>query len=329
MENRSHALIAGLFTLALLVAAVMAGLWFGRDRVERVPLVLVAEGGVGGLLPQAAVRYRGMAVGRVDSIGFDPKNTGRILVNVQVVPTTPVTPATTARMATQGVTGLAFIELDDDGSKPERLASTAEAPVYIPLRAGPLDEIMKRGTNILAGLEKTLSQVNQVLDGDNRDAIRRTLDDVSLAARSLRQTTEKLGPVVAEIAPTMREVRKTVSQAGQAAANAGQAATEVSALARSVKAVTDGINQPGGTLEQATRTLAELSAAASRLSGDTLPRINTLAAEGARAAVTVERAARAVGDSPRSVLFGNTPQPGPGEPGFPGFGATPAPRGTR
>jgi phospholipid/cholesterol/gamma-HCH transport system substrate-binding protein len=232
-------------------------------------------------------------------------------------------------MAQQGVTGLAFIELDDDGSKPERLASTAAAPVYIPLRPGPIDEIMKRGANILAGLEKTLGQVNMVLDGDNRDAIKRTLDDVSLAARSLRQTSEKLGPVVAEIAPTLREVRKTVGQAGQAAASAGQTATEVAALARSVKSVTDGLNQPGGPIEQATRTMAELSLAASRLSGDTLPRINSLATEGARAAVTVERAARAVGDSPRSVLFGNTPQPGPGEPGFPGFGATPAPRGTR
>jgi phospholipid/cholesterol/gamma-HCH transport system substrate-binding protein len=329
MENRSHALIAGLFTLALLIAAVMAGLWFGRDRVERVPLVLVAEGGVGGLLPQAAVRFRGMAVGRVATIGFDPKDTGRILVNVQVLPTTPITSATWARLAQQGVTGLAFIELDDDGSKPARLTSTAEAPVYVPLRPGPIEEIMKRGTNILAGLEKTLGQVNQVLDGDNRDAIRRTLDDVSLAARSLRQTSEQLGPVVAEIAPTMREVRKTVAQAGQAAANAGQTANDVSALARSVKTVTDGLAQPGGPLDQATRTMAELSWAASRLAGDTLPRINNLATEGARAATTVERAARAVGDSPRSVLFGNTPQPGPGEPGFPGFGATPAPRGTR
>ena len=96
-------------------------------------------------------------------------------------------------------------------------------------------------------------------------------------------------------------------------------------LARGV----DTLAQPGGPLDQATRTMAELSWAASRLAGDTLPRINNLATEGARAATTVERAARAVGDSPRSVLFGNTPQPGPGEPGFPGFGATPAPRGTR
>ncbi|HEU4375093.1 MAG TPA: MCE family protein, partial [Telluria sp.] len=40
MENRSHALMTGLFTIALLIAAVLAGIWFNRDRTERVPYLI-------------------------------------------------------------------------------------------------------------------------------------------------------------------------------------------------------------------------------------------------------------------------------------------------
>ena len=37
MENRSHALMTGIFTIALLVATVLIGLWFNRDKTELVP----------------------------------------------------------------------------------------------------------------------------------------------------------------------------------------------------------------------------------------------------------------------------------------------------
>ena len=77
MENRSHALMTGIFTLVLLAAAILAGLWFNRDRTERVPFQIVTTQSIPGLNPQATVRYRGLEVGRVDDIIFDPRTTGQ------------------------------------------------------------------------------------------------------------------------------------------------------------------------------------------------------------------------------------------------------------
>ena len=34
MENRSHALMTGIFTITLLIAAIVFGIWFNRDRVK-------------------------------------------------------------------------------------------------------------------------------------------------------------------------------------------------------------------------------------------------------------------------------------------------------
>jgi hypothetical protein len=41
MENRSYALMTGFFTVALLVAAVLIGLWLNRDRTTMHPYEIV------------------------------------------------------------------------------------------------------------------------------------------------------------------------------------------------------------------------------------------------------------------------------------------------
>ena len=51
MENRSHALMTGIFTLVLVAAAILAGLWFNRDRTERVPFQLWFGPAIPGRLP--------------------------------------------------------------------------------------------------------------------------------------------------------------------------------------------------------------------------------------------------------------------------------------
>ena len=58
MENKAHALVAGLFTLLLAVAAILIALWFNHDKVGRVPYEMVTKHSIPGLNPQAAVRYQ-------------------------------------------------------------------------------------------------------------------------------------------------------------------------------------------------------------------------------------------------------------------------------
>ena len=114
MENKSHAFMAGLFTLVLLAAVAASVYWFNRDNRERVPYDLVAHTNVTGLNPESAVRYRGLAVGKVESIKFDPRTPGQILIRILVNEGTPMTQSTFATLSYQGVTGLAFVQLDDD-----------------------------------------------------------------------------------------------------------------------------------------------------------------------------------------------------------------------
>jgi phospholipid/cholesterol/gamma-HCH transport system ATP-binding protein len=80
MENKSHAFWAGLFTIALTLAIAGTVFWFNVDRTVRVPYDLLARTNVTGLFPDAAVRFRGLDVGKVQSIGFDRTHPGQIRI---------------------------------------------------------------------------------------------------------------------------------------------------------------------------------------------------------------------------------------------------------
>ena len=70
MENRSHALLAGLFTLLLVIAAAIGAVWVSKKNIPLLPYELVATSPVTGLSVQSAVRYQGVPVGRVQSLRF-------------------------------------------------------------------------------------------------------------------------------------------------------------------------------------------------------------------------------------------------------------------
>src|SRR2546425_4893694 len=139
MENRAHALAAGLFTLVLAAALVATGLWFRKDDISLARYVVSTTSSVAGLKVEAPVLYRGVHVGRVESIKIEPGVSGRINVRIGVQEDTPVTQSTYAQLGYQGVTGLAYVSLNDDGSSGELLKAAGGEPPRIGLRPSVFD----------------------------------------------------------------------------------------------------------------------------------------------------------------------------------------------
>src|SRR4051812_20794276 len=111
MENKAHAMAAGLFVVAVAVLLLVLAGWLSRDTGVRDTYEISTRESISGLQPQAAVRYRGVDVGKVDAIGFDPKAQGNVLIKLEVDRDAPVTQDTFATLGYQGVTGLAFLQL--------------------------------------------------------------------------------------------------------------------------------------------------------------------------------------------------------------------------
>ena len=84
MENRSHALIAGVFSLLLGFSVVAALWWFGGKHEAVNEYLVIDTRNATGLNLQAQVRYRGIRVGKVESIELDPNDVSRTLIGISV-----------------------------------------------------------------------------------------------------------------------------------------------------------------------------------------------------------------------------------------------------
>lgn len=96
MENKSHAFAAGLFALLLVAAMLLAIYWLGGNKDNTHDYIVVTKQNIGGLNPQAQVRYRGIRVGKVSDIRLDPEDYSNILVTISVNEDVPLTRGTIA-----------------------------------------------------------------------------------------------------------------------------------------------------------------------------------------------------------------------------------------
>ena len=310
MENRSHALMTGVFTIALLVATVLIGLWFNRDKTELVPYEMVTTQSIPGLNPQATVRYRGLEVGRVDEIIFDPRVTGQILIRLSVDKASPITSTTFATLGYQGVTGIAFIQLDDERTGSPRLATVGDRIARIPLRPGLLDQLEDRGLAILEKAEKVTASLDELLSDENRTKMVGAFESVERAADAYAAIPQRLDPVLNQLPGLVTKVNRSMD-------SVDTLATSATSMTRNYDQLATRLQAPDGPIERLNTTIGALGAATSHLELETLPHVVQMTDEARASLRAVRRTANSFTDRPQSILFG-TPgdAPGPGEPGF-------------
>ena len=318
MENKSHALAAGIFVLV--VAAMLAGLaiWLTRDNTSYEQYELSTKDGVTGLQPQAAVRYKGVAVGKVTRIGFDPQVGGNVLIRIAVNEQAPISPTTFAILGYQGVTGLAHILLDDAEQPYPELPPGPSGLPRLPIKPSPFGMLAEQAPNILAQVEEATRRVNQLLSDGNQQRLGAAIDNLALAAGSVNTLTQRLDttvvqrldPALAALPPLAGDARKTLQSLQQASAS-------VTALAHDVGQTTQRLNAEGGAIDQITLGTKALARTADQFGTATLPRLNRAADDTSRAARQLSRAAGGVTDNPQLVIYGSGRiPPGPGEAGF-------------
>ncbi|MFM0173693.1 MlaD family protein [Paraburkholderia sediminicola] len=311
MENKSHAFWAGLFTIVLLVAIALAAFLFNVDRAVRVPYDLIARTNVTGLFTDAAVRYRGLDVGKVQSIKFDPAHPGQILIRILVDTHAPITHSTFGSLGFQGVTGIAFIQLDDNGRDPSPLPSSAKQVAQLPMRPGLLDQLQQRGDVLLRKLEKVTDDVDNLLSPEMAAQLQGTAASLQKAADGVATLTQKMTPAAGKLPGTIDQLDRTLASTNQL----------ITSLNRPNGPFETNLNKVGTAAQQAGDALVSINGVVQELSArvgyDTLPRVNSLAEDVRSAARSVDRAADTFSTSPRSVLFGAPgAAPGPGEAGF-------------
>ena len=318
MENKSHAIAAGAFVLGLVAVLVALVVWLTRDDTVRNVYELSTRDAVSGLQPQAMVRYRGISVGRVASIDFDPKVKGNVRVRITVDERVPLTTSTFATLSYQGVTGLAFIALDDKGESQVSLVPDNANPPRIPLKPSLLAQLQDRGEVIISRVEEVTQKVNTLLGEDNQKRIADALENISAAAAGANQLTKSLDNTVKNgLNPALKALPPLVDRTRETMVAVKGAASDVSRVATNFNSTVSRLNAKDGPIDRLGDGTKALSQAVDSFNTATLPRVNRVADDTSRAVRRLGRAADGISDNPQSLLFGNGGVvAGPGEPGF-------------
>src|SRR5574343_820873 len=240
MENKSHAFIAGMFVLLLGIAALGAVFWLGGIRDALNDYVVVTKQNIGGLNPQAQVRYRGIRVGKVSDIRLDPEDYANILVTISVNSSVPLTRGTVAKLNYQGVTGLAHILLLATGKDLEPLEPNDLSPPRIAMIPSLIDELGETGMATLTLAGQLMVNANALLDEKNRAPLTAILANLEAASGNMKPALEKLNATLTQVNKLLDD--KNLKQLSQAAGEVGPLLSDTRVLIGKMQATTDKLD---------------------------------------------------------------------------------------
>lgn len=302
MENKSHAFVAGLFALLLGAAMLLAVYWLNGSKEAAHDYIVVTKQNIGGLNPQAQVRYRGIRVGKVSDIRLDPDDYSNILITISVNEDVPLTQGTVAKLNYQGVTGLAHILLLETGKNTERLEPNDEVPPRITMIPSLLDELGEVGTATLRQARQLMASANAILNEKNQQHLSATLANLEAVSANMKPTLENLNGTLVQVKKLLDD--QNVKSLSRAAGEVGPLLVDTRALIGKMQAATDKFDVAIG------------DASAGGTSA-LMPRLNELAVDFSTTSRQLSRVLRILEDSPQGLVFGVPAlPPGPGESGF-------------
>ncbi len=300
MGRDNHALITGLFLIALVTASTAIVYWIGSMDQERNFYVISTRESVSGLNPESTVFYRGIAVGKVLNVKFDPLDSGTILVPIEVDKNIALSKGVYATLRLKGVTGLTQIQLEDSGTISEELLPGDDPMCRIPLVPSLTDKLMDSGEELLHKADHLMQRLSSLLNDENEKNIGGILNNLKSLTDKLSELQKSVDKALAGVPALTTDARKTLNNIDALTNDLQGLTKEVQTLSVKAGGLVDSGKNSGDALAQST-----------------LPKINKLLTELHSATQQVKRVAETLENNPQELLLGPSQQDtGPGEPGY-------------
>jgi phospholipid/cholesterol/gamma-HCH transport system substrate-binding protein len=263
METRAHHVLIGLFTVVVVAAALLFGLWLAKSSTDRqfAEYQVIFNEAVTGLSQGSAVQYNGIKVGDVTQLKLDPQDPRRVLARIRLGADTPIKQDTHAKLALTGVTGMAVIQLSGGSPASPPLASRDGGLPVIVADPSPLSKLLANGEDVMTNINDVVSRASQLMSDENVARISRTLDHLDKATGAVADQRDDIRALLSQLAEASKQANATLAQTEQ--------------LARSANGLVD--QQGRATLESARNAMASLersTAAIDRLLNDNRAALN-------------------------------------------------------
>ena len=217
MEGKINYTAVGVFVIGLVIAGISIFFWLElrkHDQVYDTYVVYLSED-VSGLSIDSAVRYNGVPVGFVKSIGLVPSNSQLVRVVVSIESETPVNVSTVATLMSQGITGVDYLGLSSEQvDAPPLLLHPGEEYPVIPSRPSFLMQLSKVLPQLANNMSQLSNSISAVFDEKNRLAIAATLQNIQGITGTLNKRSDAL---MANMQATMSSINQQILPPAQQA----------------------------------------------------------------------------------------------------------------
>jgi phospholipid/cholesterol/gamma-HCH transport system substrate-binding protein len=307
MEREANYVAVGAFVLLISVMAALFVYWYSDSREQRsyTRYEVYFDGSVTGLSVGGQVRYLGVDIGRVARIKLDRRAGDRVQVLVDIDSQAPISERTLAELSLQGVTGLLYIDLQQQrpGPQAERLMEPVPSEHYPVIRS-----IHSNFDLFLAGLPQLTSRAaelaaraNRALSDGNLAAWDRMIANLDRAGATLPQTMRDAGSLVAELRSAAADSRALIAQLHEATRGA---APDLASAMHQLRSTADRLAEASSQLDS---LLTENRAAIGGFVNQGLPQVEALSREVSAAARDFRDLSRSLKDNPSQLIY----QPAP------------------
>lgn len=308
METKVNYAVVGLFVVVLVTGLIAGILWLSSGKqyghVYDTYLAYMRES-VSGLNVNAPVKYRGVEVGTVQDISIDTSDSERVKLVLRIEKGTPIKTDTVAVLRSQGLTGIAYVELSG-GTRNAPILEPKPGQEYAVIATGPslMARLDTAVTHLLTSLNLAAENVNALLDPKNREAISQTLADLRTVSHVLAKRSQTLDQGMADTAVMLR--------------NGAQASAQLAELITQVGRSAESVTRMAGDVSRASNRTAEaavgVQAASRRIDAQTLPEVQRVLEETRHLAASLRRLSDQLDRNPSVLIYGRqSSPPGPGE----------------
>ena len=300
MDRDANYVAVGAFVLLVIAMAVSFVFWYTdqQDRHTYQRYEIYFPGSVSGLTAGSPVRYLGVDVGRVVRIMLDPQQRKTVQVIVDIDATAPIDDRTRASLSLQGVTGLLFIDLEED-PKAESTGVLAQGQHYpmIRSRRSDFDVLLSNLPALTDHLVELANHFNEIFSDENVRGLKATLENVRLASERLPDTVREAQQLLIEVRRTTQEVQGTVAQLHGLIA---EGSPDLEAAFANIRQISDNLAK---TTTRLNSFVAENEPGYSRFSKQSLPEFEQLLRESRQAVRDFRDLSRSLKQNPSQLIY--------------------------
>jgi phospholipid/cholesterol/gamma-HCH transport system substrate-binding protein len=303
MEREANYVAVGAFVLLVSVMAALFVYWYSDSREQHnyTRYEIYFDGSVSGLSVGGPVRYLGVDIGRVARIRLDRRAGDRVQVQVDIDSGAPISERTLAELSLQGVTGLLYIDLQQQkpGPQAERLMEPVPSERYPVIRSihSNFDLFLSSLPEVAARIGELATRANDLLSDKNIASINLLVAHLEQASATLPQTARDAGALMLELRAAAAESRTVIADVRAAA----QGVTPD--LGATMAKLRSSAEHLAAASEQLEGLLAEDRGALHGFMHESLPQVDTLLRDSRAAAREFQQLSRGLRENPSQLIY--------------------------